>query len=88
MDLQLVDELTEGNIQAFFDTLTLDEKLRSYEAYKGYIGDFSKKVCGYSQKSSQQSQKPDNEVGKTGMVQEPLPPEESAQNNNSHEGNP
>jgi len=88
VDLQLVDELTEGNIQAFFDTLTLDEKLRSYEAYKGYIGDFSKKVCGYSQKSSQQSQKPDNEVGKTGMVQEPLPPEESAQNNNSHEGNP
>ena len=64
VDLQLVDELTEGNIQAFFDTLTLDEKLRSYEAYKGYIGDFSKKVCGYSQKSSQQSQKPDNEVGK------------------------
>ena len=77
VDLHRVDEFTVESVQTFLKTLTLDQKLKSYNEYKDYINDFSKDVCNYySKKSSQPPQDPDIRAEKADLVQEHAPHEE------------
>ncbi|WP_281767218.1 hypothetical protein [Methanoculleus bourgensis] len=90
VDLQPVDEFSEETIRTFLKTLTLDKKLKSYEAYKNFIDQFSKKICVYcSQKSPQQPPDPDVQADKGDPGQEgTCPHRESVQDNESHKGEP
>lgn len=89
VDLQLVDEFKEENVRAFFKTLTLDQKSKSYNKYNDSIDSFSERICAYcSQRSSQQPPSPDTQADKVDLEQEPVPHEESVLDDKSYGGKP
>lgn len=88
VNLQPVDEFSEKTIQTFLKTLTLDEKLKSYDKYLDFIPQFSEMICiYYSQKSPQQPSDSDAQEGKGEPGQEGTCPHgDSVQDNESHKG--